>query len=115
YSDSLILADSSFAKVLRATPNYIQGYVKRSQIAEKLDTLEPKQYFALPHYQKIIEVGEVDAVKNKRYLIEAYMYLAYYNVQIGKQNDALMYYDKVLALDPENATAMENKKIIKGQ
>lgn len=115
YSDSLTLADSSFAKVLRATPTYIQGYVKRAQIANKLDSLEPKQFLAAPYNLKVVELGEVDSAKNKRSLIEAYLYLAYYEVQKNNNSGAIAYYDKILALDPANEIAMENKKIVKGE
>ncbi len=115
YIDSLVLADSSFARVLRTTPNYIQGYVKRAQIATKLDSTETTQYLALPYYLKMAEVGELDADKNKKYLIDAYLWLAVYHIQKGNQEDALANYNKVLALDPENSKANEDIKIIKGQ
>lgn len=118
YQKNWIEADSSFAKVLRATPNYAQGYIYRARIGNNLDSTDTKQYLAFPHYSKFVEIVEADAAalsKNKKGLVESYSYLAFYEVQHNNNQKALEYYDKILAIEPDNSVAIENKKILKEQ
>jgi tetratricopeptide (TPR) repeat protein len=113
YSNQFEQADTSFAKVLRATPNFASGYFWRARIADKIDSSEVKIYLAKPFYESYIEYAGVDPERNKRSLLEAYYYLAYYWAQQEDYEKAKEYFNKMLAIDPENKTALENLEILK--
>lgn len=116
YLKQYVEADSSFAKVARATPNFISAHLMRARVATSIDTLQGSTLFlAKPHYEVYIEYAKVDPVKNKKNLLEAYSYMAYYFVQQGDNTKAKDYYNLMLALDPENQTALESLEILKSQ
>jgi len=72
-----------------------------------------KDGLAKPAFDKVIQVGAADSVTNKAQLIGAYQYMVEYYVNIKKDKDtALMYCDKILALDPTNAETIKNREII---
>jgi len=63
-----------------------------------------------PHYQKLIELAEKDPdpSKYKNYLKIAYNYLALYSQNTLSDNaKAKEYWEKLLKIDPDNATAKE--------
>ena len=106
-------ADSSFARVTRATPTYIPAWVYRTRVANAQDP-DSKLFLAKPYYEQIVVIAEADTTnkeKNKKYLIEAYHYLAYAAVQQNRDEDAKMYAIKLLGIDAENEMA---KSIIAG-
>ncbi len=119
YIDDNLKADSAFIVILEESPEYAQGWWMRAKIGRQLDaadTTEVELYRPKIPYEKYIEFGSVDpderTIKN---LIEAHHYLAYYWVQQEDNEKALKHYDQILALDPENAQAIENIAIIKQQ
>ncbi len=114
YADHNLEADSSFVKVLAATPNYPQGWLMRARIGNQIDSTRT-EFLAKPYYEKYIEFASVDKVKNKNNLIEAYNFMAYYWVQQEDNTKAKEFYEMILELDPANEVAMENLKILKGQ
>ena len=68
---------------------------------------------AVPHYQKLIEVAEVDSIANKDILVKAYEYLAAYEANITKNyTQSITYLDKLLVLDPDDADAKKNHDAI---
>lgn len=119
YQDEDLKADSVFIKILEASPEYAQGWMMRAKIGnqlDKADTSEVKQYRSKIPYEKYIEFSEENPENDpsiQRNLIESYNYLAFYWVQQEDYDKALEYYNKILALDPENETALEYSKIIK--
>ena len=115
YSKNYQQADSSFAKVITTTPDYATGWLMRARANKQLDTTETKLYLAKPFYEKYIELAESDPAKNKKSLVEAYDYLAYYAVQHDDNATAKTYYEKIVALEPENSIALDNLKILKEQ
>src|SRR4030095_3542310 len=118
YSKQWNQADTSFAKVLAATPDYATGWFWRARINNQLDSLpDSKQYAAKPFYEKYIELASVDSLKNKKGLIEAYHYMAVYWINQEEKGNvtAKEYYQKILELDPADETAIENLKILNGR
>jgi len=115
YLKNYLAADSSFAKVLVATPNFPQGWWMRARIGEFLDTISTDTiFFAKPFYEKYIELAEVDKEKYKRNLIEAYTYMAVYWVHHEEKGNvtAKMYYEKILELDPADEKAIHDLKLL---
>ncbi|MBK9984787.1 MAG: tetratricopeptide repeat protein [Saprospiraceae bacterium] len=110
-------ADSIFAIVVAATPNYAQGWWLRAKTANKIDTISNDSvWLAKPFYEKYIELVAVDSAsiaKNKTNLMAAYYYLAYHWVQQEDFVKAKEYYNKILELDPAEETAIDALKILK--
>ena len=118
-------ADSIFCGIYESKyPNEIFGYLwcARSKIAQE-DTVNPTG-IALEAYDKLAAMsrsldstakaaGSADSTKYKSQALNAYFYLAgFYNNNKKDKAMALMYLNKVLEIDPENATAKQYKEII---
>jgi tetratricopeptide (TPR) repeat protein len=100
-------ADKAFAKAAELNPKYIYAFAQRALI-EELQDPDFAKGLAKPHYEKIVELGAAEADKNKKDLIKAYNYLGIYAVKLGNDNaGSLAYFQKTLAIDPANATALD--------
>lgn len=72
-----------------------------------------EQGLANPSFQRAIEVGLADKVKNKAQLIGSYKYFVAYFANIKKDKaTAIAYCDSVLVVDPTDAEALNNKTAI---
>ncbi|WP_229254338.1 tetratricopeptide repeat protein [Dyadobacter sp. NIV53] len=107
-----LTADSSFAMVTVKTPEWPIGYYWRaSSLYNAYDRQENiDKGISAPYYEKLAELAEKDAdpSKLKGYLKLAYGYLAFYS-QTTKNDPAKAkeYWEKLLKVDPENASAKE--------
>lgn len=102
-------ADSIFTTVVEKMPAQVIGHVFRARANAGMD---PKTTTGLakPYYEKVIELGVADPVKNKNYLIEAYYYLAYYHYNVSKDKAAaIQNINNVLAIDPNHD---QSKKLL---
>ena len=71
------------------------------------------QGLANPDFQKAIEVGQGDRQKYKPQLIGSYKYFVAYLANIKKDKaGAIAYCDSILAIDPADADALNNKTLI---
>ena len=63
----------------------------------------------MPDYEKLAEVGKkTDSVKYKGLILESYFYLAQYANNVKKDKEtAIAWLQKVLDMDPTNATAKQ--------
>lgn len=104
-------ADSIFVIVTEKKPEEMLGHLFRAKANAGLDP-ETKLGLAKPFYEKVIEMAAADPVKNKRNLIEANYYLAYFYYTAKDKPNALIYVDKVLAIDPAFEQAVNLKKLI---
>ncbi len=96
YSD----ADVVFSKVIQEEPDYIPAYAFKARSASGMDQ-DSKQGLAKPHYELLIQKAEVDPVKNKRELVEAYQYLgSYYYFNAKEYCLAADNFKKFLDLQP---------------
>jgi tetratricopeptide (TPR) repeat protein len=102
------LADSNLALVNQYYPTWISGFKFRAQVNMKLDPKSEKG-MAIPYWNKVVELGEADAAKNSKDLIDAYNFFAEYNYNLKKHGVVMCYANKILALDASNAGA---KKLI---
>jgi tetratricopeptide (TPR) repeat protein len=102
-------ADSVFALYSEKYPEQSYGYYWRARSNALMDsTMETGS--AIPHYKQLITVIEKDTsdATNKKWLIEAYGYIAAYETNKEKNyENAIEYLEKVLELDPANKNALE--------
>lgn len=109
-----VMADSVFGIYSTKYPDQTFGYYWRARSNAAIDTAMDMG-IAIPHYEDMIEVALKDTtdVNNKKWLIQAYGYIAAYKVNTEKKYDtALELYDKILAIDPANDDAEKYKEIL---
>lgn len=103
-------ADTCFSKITEAQPKLLTGHSWRAKANSNLDP-DSKLGLAKPFYEKVVELGEVDSltkVKYKKELMEAYKYLGAYYFLVNKDNPtALIWWEKVAAIDPNDQQAMK--------
>ena len=88
------------------------GYYMSAKSKTAIDTVMV-QALANADFEKAISVGIVDSVKYKPQLIGSYKYFVAYYANIKKDiPKAIEYIDKVLALDPQDTEATNNKKFL---
>lgn len=107
-------ADSIFTVYQYKYPEQTFGYYWRARSNAAIDT-GMQTGIAVPHYAQLITVAVKDTndSNNRKWLIEAYSYIAAYKANTSKEYAvALGYYDKLLALDPSNIEAIEYKNIL---
>ena len=114
YEAKYLEADSSFTKVVTLTPNYAQGWLMRARCNTAMDSAQAAG-LAKPFYEKYAELTSVepDKSRTKKNLIESYKYLGAYYVQRDDNNQALIYFEQIAALDPADKDAADAIKILK--
>ncbi len=106
-------ADSIFTIYQDKYPEQLYGYLYRAKSNTYLDSAMEKG-LAVPYYKKLVQVAEKDEIKNKAVLLMSYEYLGAYEANVTRHYaTSLEYFDKLLALDPGNADAAKNSKVIK--
>lgn len=110
-------AMATFLKITELVPTAGIGWLWSGKAAAKQDPdveKEPEKISefgkAQPYFEKYVEIGSLDKVKNKKDLVAAYEYLTYYYYNKGdaakvKENAA-----KLLEIDPTNKTGTELMK-----
>ena len=103
-------ADSAFAKVTTLTPEWPYAYYWRGSSiynANRQESIEKGT--SVPYYEKFVELAEKDPAGNfTSYLKVVYGYLAYYyQTSVKDEAKAKTYWEKLLAVDPDNATAKQ--------
>ena len=107
-------SDSVFAKYAEKYPEQAFGHYWRARSNGVLDK-DMAQGLAVPHYQKVIEIAGKDTAdaNNRKWLVEAYAYLAAYETNTQKDYaEAIDYFEKLLTIDPENADAKKYIKVL---
>lgn len=105
YSKDFMNADTSFTNVIKSQPTIPNGYLWRAKTNTQLDPQNAK-WLAKPFYEQFIaKVKPEDTEKNKKDLIDAYTYLAAYYAKNNDCPNTILYFKKVLELDPANPQA----------
>ena len=115
----LVEADHAFAMVneLAAGHDIDAAYLFQARIAKMMDSKDAPTGLAVPHYLKYIETVTVTrpekatspaTIKN---LIDAYNWFGSF-YSINDKDKAVEYLNKTLALDPQNAYALQSLKIL---
>lgn len=115
YAGKYSLADSVFGLYTTKYPDQDFGYYWRARSNVAIDTAMALG-LAIPHYLKVIEIAEKDTTNelNRKRLVEGYGYIASYKANHDKDYAASMeYFEKVVALQPENADAKKYVAILK--
>ena len=112
--DILVKADTAFASLAKLAPDYEVAYLFRARIGKNLDDAENSKKLAVPYYEKYIELVTAKPEKltaSKTQVMEAYNYLGAVAAVTDKEK-AKEYFNKVLAIDPQNALALDNLKFL---
>lgn len=112
----LVEADKNFEYVSKLAPEFESTYLSRAALAKLMeDNPSEPVGLAKPHYEKFIEVVTVTkpeaAEKNTKGLVEAYGYLAFLLMD-SDATKSIEYFNKVLALEPDNQYATDNIKYL---
>jgi tetratricopeptide (TPR) repeat protein len=94
-------ADSVFNVIIKKDPNYLPAHLFIARTYSKMDP-DYKQGLARPKFEKLLLVAKRDSVKNSDEMIEALEYLGYYHVDKGEYSTSKNYYNRLIALDPNN-------------
>jgi tetratricopeptide (TPR) repeat protein len=108
--EALLKADTIFAKVATLDPTNYRGNFYRARTNSSLDP-DAAQGLAKPYYDltaTLIE-SKTDAIRYKGILIECYSYLGFYYLQKDDNLNSLLYWNKILVLDPTNGPANKAK------
>lgn len=112
------LADTNLAIFNQLQPDHIAGFVWRARTKSNIDSTS-KLGLAKPIYEIIIAKTQVDTAKYSKERIESFYYLAYYNfLQYAQTKNkeyavqAIVFSNKVLAIDPKDEKAEKAKQII---
>ncbi|MES1224739.1 MAG: tetratricopeptide repeat protein [Bacteroidota bacterium] len=100
-------ADSIFGIYIDKYPDQSFGYYWQAK-SKALQDKEMDLGLAIPSYQKLVEVLQKDTTdaNYKKWMVEAYGYLAAYEVNSRKDyTAAITYFEKTLNVDPENESA----------
>ena len=101
------MADSVFGMYVVKYPEQGFGYYWQARANAAIDTTM-EQGLAIPHYKKLVEVvgDKTDDENNRKWLVEAYAYMAAYETNTQKDYaEAVDYFEKLLEVDPDNADA----------
>jgi len=104
-----VLADSTFATVIKLSPNYAPGYLWRARTNYKLDS-NNERWAAQPYYEKVIELIKPEdrtVPANKGMVLEACRYLCDYYAKSPAKDLAKTksFYEIILQVDPNDVTA----------
>ena len=94
-------------------PDEIYGYLWGSRAAQGIDSTFEKGLAAQEYEIFTANATRIDSVKYKNQIIFGYKLLAQYQNNVKKDRDsAIVYLDKVLALNPQDADAIKFKDIL---
>ncbi|MNX79651.1 tetratricopeptide repeat protein [compost metagenome] len=116
----LIKGDSALANVLKDAPTTIDIYLWRARVNNLLDSDTDPKGLKLPFYQQYLDSAEVRIAKNiqpapsVKNMVEASNQIAGFAAYKEDKAKAKLYWDKTLALDPQNTTAAEGLKSLTG-
>lgn len=105
--------DSVFSLYSTRYPKDIYGYYWRAQANAAIDT-SMTNALAIPHYKKVVEIGEQNKEVNKKMLLKAYGYLGGYEANINKDYPkSLSWFEKYQAIDQDNADVTRYVEMLK--
>lgn len=105
-------ADEVYGRIASESPsNKLYATLMRARINSQLDP-ESTQGLAKPYYEEYVQLAQTENADNPKLLIEPYLYLGYYYIVKEDNATAKSYYEKILAIDPQNATATQALSVL---
>jgi tetratricopeptide (TPR) repeat protein len=112
--DLLVRADTSFKHVAKVSPTTTEAFLWSGRALNLMEDEKNPQGAMLPQYQTYIDSTEVSTTPQtaatKKNLIESYNVIAGFASYKADKDKARAYWNKTLALDPQNATALAGIK-----
>jgi tetratricopeptide (TPR) repeat protein len=114
--DILVKADTAFARLARLSPGTLEAYLWRARVNNFLDDGTEQTGAKLPYYQQFLDSAEVRIAKgvtpapSPKMMVEAYNNIAGFASYKDDKEKAKLYWDKALAIEPTNATALAGIK-----
>ena len=105
----LTKADSVFSILVDLIPESYSGYRWKALTKHAIDNSETKNGAARPYYEKVVEIliGQEELTQIlKNVLIEACSYLSYHYYLVDDYNNAILYCNEALKIDPDNKSAI---------
>jgi tetratricopeptide (TPR) repeat protein len=93
--------DSVLNIVLKKSPNYLPAHLQVARTYYKMDP-DYKMGLARQKFEKVIDIAQADSIKNASAIYEALGYLGYYHMSKDNYSRAKDYYNRMIALDPNN-------------
>jgi len=112
----LVKADTAFAKLAKVSPGTLEAYLWRGRVNNLLDDGAEQTGAKLPFYQQFLDSAEARVAKgatpapSPKMMVEAYNNIAGFASYKNDNTKAKLYWDKALALEPANATALAGIK-----
>lgn len=103
----LLPADSLFVRVAAQAPSSFLAYQMRAQANSALDDSEMSAGLAKPYYEKMLELVLPEPEKRRSQIMEGYRYLGVYYLKHDDNEKSKEYWNKILAIDPEDALATQ--------
>jgi len=115
-------ADTAFGMAISIEPNFIQA-IRLKAVTQNLldpDVDENNKTIlikgkAKPYFEMLLQKTEQDSVKFVIYRKEAFSYLAYYYLLYKDFCNSIAYWEKIVAVDPQNEKALGAIKDLKGK
>lgn len=114
----LLQSDAAFAKVIELAPEYDPAFLYRARVNKAIDVIdnpETQKGLSVPFYEKYVELLTVTkpekAAANTKNLVDTYNYLGFIISGTDKEK-AKEYFNKALAIEPQNAYALDNLKAL---
>jgi tetratricopeptide (TPR) repeat protein len=99
--DKYKTADSVLKIIIKKSPDYLPAYVWTARTYSKMDP-DTKLGLAKPKFEKLLSMAKSDSVKNSSDMMEALIYLSYYNMINDNFSRAKDYFNRMIYLDPDN-------------
>ena len=105
-------ADSVFKAYTKSFPDSVYGHLWSARSLARIDS-NMAQGLAMPDYEQLLRVAEMDKVRMKDYGLEAVGNLAQYHVNVkGDKEKGIYYLKKGLEFDPQNSSFQNNIKVL---
>jgi hypothetical protein len=112
--DSYDTAYAVFTTYSQKYPDEIYGWLWRSKAAQVIDSTWEKGFAATETEQYANQASRIDSVKFKAQIVQSYKLLAQYHNNVKKDKDsAIVYLEKVKAINPADPDAQKFIDILK--